>query len=522
MLIMEGTEPLSCAHCAAAPQVKCYCLEAPISLCSHCAVDHFRQDTSALHRPFPVESSSQSSPDLCGVCKVSPAVSICTCMFPWISYCTDCARVHFKEEAEDKHSLQPVKARNCLQSCEDVPGFQEKLGVIEEFESEVKRNLVTIADCIKQVNEIASQLISAIEGWRENTVRGLQEAQERVSQNVEISCKQLESLRYEGNINPLSRLEQLVALSTKENCASFKSELTMVKFTIEPDRLISQIPYLLRFGENYLLLEQLNKLFYVIPRTNKLITLDLPELTPRETVLNTDFKFKSACAWCKLPSGELFLCGGVRQHKGAIYYKEAVLLDPSTKTLKPLPSMKTTRCRHAVAHYKDAIYVFGGYNEALLKSCEKFDVLENCWSGLPDLKEGKDCVSVSIWKDRAYLVGYGSNRVEVYDFVTNNLFSLPAAFRTSVMNMLMPKHCTIVGIEGGELVIVMESEILRVNVDSQAVRSVNLPNKLERAWYTQCAPVVLKGSEVLFFTLDQELWRLTLSTSDLKLLLTVK
>lgn len=519
---MEGTEPLQCAHCPQEPQVKCYCLEAPISLCSACAVDHFRQDSSALHRPFPVDRPLLPSSDLCGVCKVSPAVSICTCMFPWISYCTNCADAHFKEEAETKHSLQPVKARNCLQNSEGVRGFQEKLQVIEEFESEVKRNLVTIADCIKQVNEMASQLIAAIEGWRETTVRGLLEAQERISQNVEISCKQLETLRYEASINPISRLEQLVVLSTKETCSTYKPELAMVKFTIEPDRLLNQIPYLLRFGENYLLLEQLNKLFYVIPRTNKLVTLDLPELTPRETILNTDFKFKSASAWCKLPSGEIFLCGGVRQHKGATYYKEAVLIDPSTKQLKQLPAMKTTRCRHAVAHYRDAIYVFGGYNEALLKSCEKFDIMENSWSALPDLKEGKDCMSVSIWRDRAYLVGYGSNRVEVFDFVTGNIFALPAAFRASVMNMLMPKHCAIVGIEGGEMVIVMESEILRVNVDSQTVRSVSLPSKLERAWYTQCAPVVLKGAEILFFTLDQELWRLTLSTSDLKLILTVK
>ena len=518
---MEGIEALRCSNCDQEAQIKCYCLEAPISLCSACSVTHFQEDSTAPHRPFPIDRTEFLSQDRCGVCKVCPAVSICTCMYPWISYCTDCASAHFKAEGEGKHSLQPVQARNFLQSAADLPAFLDRQEVIETFEAETKRNLVTIADCIKQVNKVAGQLIAEIEGWRENTVRGLLEAQERVNQNVEISCQQLNSLRYDPSINPQSRLQQLVALSTKETCASFKPELSMLKFTIEVDRFLSQIPHFLRFSENYLLLEQLNKLFYVIPRTNKLITLDLPELTPRETVLNTDFKFKSASAWCKLPSGEIFLCGGVRQRKGATYYKEVVLIDPSTKQLKALPSMKTTRCRHAVTHYKDAIYVFGGYNEALLKSCEKYDIMENVWTALPDLKEGKDCMSVSVWRDRAYLVGYGSNKVEVYDFATGNIFSLPGNFRTSVMNMLMPKHCAVVAIEAGEMVIVMESEVLRFNVDSQSMRSVSLPGKLERAWYTQCAPVQLKG-EVLFFTLDQELWKLSLSTSDLRLLLTVK
>ena len=516
-------ENLKCAHCPATPQVKCYCLEQPVALCSHCAVEHFLGESALLHRPFPAEMVESAGEPLCEMCKLAMASKICTCMFPWIAYCAECAAVHLGSESiQSKHSLQPLNAGDFLQSAGDLASFYERQHFVEELQAELQRNLLTLANCTAQVNTLADQLVGEVQGWRDNALRTLGEVQERVTTNVALGNQQLEALRYQRTVYPNTRLEQLLSMCTRDSLPGLKQELSMLRFSFDPDRLLSHIPHLLRFAENSLVLEPLNKLFYAVPRSNKLVTFDLPNLTPRETVLNTDFKFKSASAWCQLPSGEVFLCGGVRQHKGATYYKEAILIDPSRAQVRPLPSMQVQRCRHAVIHYKDSVFVFGGYNEKLLKSCEKYEILESKWTNLPTLREGMDCVSVSIWREQAFIVGYGSNKVAVFDFPTGNMFLLPTSFRGSVINMLLPKHCALLCVSNSEMVILLESELVRVSIDGHSSRTEQVPGKPERAWYTQCQPAVVRGEEVLFFTLEQELWRLSLGNSELKLLLTLK
>ena len=516
-------EKLKCSLCSETPQVKCYCLEQPVALCSHCAVGHFVGESGLPHRPFPIESVGVEGEMRCEMCKLAVASKICTCMFPWIAYCGECAAIHISSETgQSKHSLEPLHAASFLQNAADLTGFYQRQYFVEELQAELQRNLLTLASCTAEINTLADQLVTHILGWRENALRTVAEMQERIVINVNLGFKQLEELRFQRVISPNTRLEQLLAMCTRESLPNLKPELTMFRFTVEADRLLSQIPNLLRFSENFLILERLNKLFYAVPRTNKLVTLDLPSLIPRETVLETDFKFKSASAWCQLPSGEVFLCGGVRQYKGTTYYKEAILIDSSTGRVKPLPSMQVQRCRHAVLHYKDAVFVFGGYNEKLLKACEGFDIVGNKWSNLPALRDAMDCVTATIWHDQAFIVGYGSNKVQVYDFSTGNMYVLPTSFRGSVMNMLLPKHCALLCISNSEMVILMESELVKVSIDGGSTRSEQVPGRLERAWYTQCQPAVLKGGEVLFFTLEQELWRLTLGNSELKLILTVK
>lgn len=516
-------DKLKCAHCPETPQVKCYCLEQPIALCSHCAVEHFLGESSLPHRPFPVEMVESAGQQPCEMCKLAAASKICTCMFPWIAYCAECAAVHLGiESGQSKHSLEPLNAADFLQSASDLASFYERQHFVEELQAEIQRNLLTLANCTAQVNTVAEQLVREIQGWRDNALRALGEVQERIIANVALGNQQLEELRYQRVVNPNTRLEQLLTMCTRDSLPDLKPELSMLRFSFDPDRFLSQTPNLLRFAENFLMLEPLNKLFYAVPRTNKLVTFDLPSLTPRETVLNTDFKFKSASAWCNLPSGEVFLCGGVRQLKGATYYKEAILINPSTAEVQPLPSMQVQRCRHAVIHYKDSVFVFGGYNDKLLKSCEKFEVLSNGWTNLPALREGMDCVSVSIWRDQAYIVGYGSNKVAVFDFSTGNMSLLPVSFRGSVINMLLPKHCALLCVSNSEMVILLEAELVRVSIDGHSSRTEQVPGKPERAWYTQCQPAVVRGEEVLFFTLEQELWRLSLGSNDVKLILTIK
>src|SRR5574343_644618 len=113
-VIMADEVPMCCECKSQSPQVKCYCIESPISLCSACSLSHFLSAPDAPHRPFPVENHNDEDTK-CEVCKLSAAQSICTCLFPWISYCSDCASVHASESTSHlKHSLEPLHAKDFL------------------------------------------------------------------------------------------------------------------------------------------------------------------------------------------------------------------------------------------------------------------------------------------------------------------------------------------------------------------------------------------------------------------------
>lgn len=211
-------EDAKCSQCKETyPQLKCYCMEIPISLCSACAVVHFLADPDLPHRPFPVGTAS--SGETCEVCRISPADKICTCMFPWISYCSDCAQIHLaSDSAEMKHTLEPISAKFFLQSFTDIPAYYARQEFIEALQNEVLRNTSLVDAAIAEVNKVAYDLTTSIEGWRANINRALEKIKRTVNESVQICTGQLENLRYEPVVNPTMRIDQLVQLGPRTLC----------------------------------------------------------------------------------------------------------------------------------------------------------------------------------------------------------------------------------------------------------------------------------------------------------------
>lgn len=510
-------DAVKCAVCKdLSPQVKCYCMETPISLCSTCSVSHFLATGELPHRPFPVEHSAPDY-EACEVCRISAAQSICTCMFPWISYCSDCASAHVSSDmGHSKHSLEPLYAKFYLQSSTNLAGYYERQRFADELRAEVMKNQAAVDQCIAEVNKLALELITSVEGWRTNTVHALQQVKVVVHENVQICCAQIDAMRYELSITPRMRIDQLIQLGSRANLEEAKQEMVMLRYSLDAEKAIKQLPFVFSFIENYLMLEAVDKILFAVPKTNKIVEFELPDMSPHELTLATDVKFRSFSAWCKLPSGEILVTGGLVQKDGDKYYRDAVVLDCSAKTLRPAPSMRKERCRHGIVYYHQFVYVFGGYCDEYLKSCERYNLRTQQWSALPDLKDARDCVSASVWKERIYIVGYASSRIEVLDVASETFSVFPVSLRMSLMNLLVPKHCALVSADNGELTVVMETEVLKVSIEGRTARSVRLPTKVEKAWYSPCPPAVSRGEFAFFFTLDMELWRLHVPTSELK------
>mmetsp|Transcript_27552 Transcript_27552/g.62531 ORF Transcript_27552/g.62531 Transcript_27552/m.62531 type:complete len:231 (-) Transcript_27552:56-748(-) len=94
---------------------------------------------------------------------------------------------------------------------------------------------------------------------------------------------------------------------------------------------------------------------------------------------------------------------------------------------RPEPSMMTERCSFGAAVCQDRIYAVGGCSrEALLDSCEIFDLAKGMWVSGPKLLQGRYCHAVAVVPEtsRIYAVGgLGSHVVKKWDEMQGGYYS---------------------------------------------------------------------------------------------------
>eukprot|EP01022_Parablepharisma_sp_SALTPOND_P009923 TRINITY_DN140_c1_g1_i2.p1 TRINITY_DN140_c1_g1~~TRINITY_DN140_c1_g1_i2.p1 ORF type:complete len:625 (+),score=68.21 TRINITY_DN140_c1_g1_i2:8802-10676(+) len=104
-------------------------------------------------------------------------------------------------------------------------------------------------------------------------------------------------------------------------------------------------------------------------------------------------------------ANNVYLIGGDNDH--GYYLKSMYLYDELRGVLIALANMIEARSRHAAVSDGDNIYVIGGENsEGVLGSCEKYEIKENAWKALPQLKEKRCGLSACIL-DRYIYAGFG-------------------------------------------------------------------------------------------------------------------
>lgn len=497
-----------CGECGGEVQVKCYCGEIPVLLCGQCAVGHF-VSVEGEHRPQPVEVRDES----CEVCGVSTAVHICTCLFPWISYCADCAVSHVSNDSgPSKHSLEPVKSKSYLHTASDLQSYYAHQQFIDQVCHYLTHNSLKVDLCISQVNQTAAGLISAVDSWKSMTISSLNTFKKTLNAQISRCLAELEAIRYEISVHPRIRLHQIVQLHSTE---AMEMECDMVKYDIDASRVGSELGNVLKIEGNWRVLEEVERLVCPVWRGSRVVEFELPEWRPIEREVRSDYRFKSMGAWCKLNSGEVFICGGLIQHSKTEYLSSATLLSLSNLTLEPLPSLHHGRCRHGILPHSNSIYVFGGYCDEYMKSCERFDWSTQTWVELPDMKDGRDCVTAAYWKEKIYVVGYGANRLEVYDIAGNTMTPYPVSLRYPLLSLLLPKSLALLCIQSSQITLLLDSQLLQIDIDSQEIRTIKLAERLDKQWYFPCPPQISRG-EVVFITVEMEVWRVNLTTSEIR------
>jgi len=75
-----------------------------------------------------------------------------------------------------------------------------------------------------------------------------------------------------------------------------------------------------------------------------------------------------------------------------------------------------SRAGFGICDHKGAVYVFSGWDNGPVGTCEKFE--DEKWEVFGSLAEGKEKLGCTKINDVAYIAGYGSKIVETFTFDT--------------------------------------------------------------------------------------------------------
>ena len=115
--------------------------------------------------------------------------------------------------------------------------------------------------------------------------------------------------------------------------------------------------------------------------------------------------------WCSYLNGVIFT-GGLDIRNA--YITAVKFIDVCQWRSTEMPSMYKSRGGHAILKYKCVVYIIGGYDNADLVYCEKYDK-EN-WVNIASLNFPLTKLGALVYENNIYASGWTGDRIEKYDF----------------------------------------------------------------------------------------------------------
>jgi hypothetical protein len=162
-------------------------------------------------------------------------------------------------------------------------------------------------------------------------------------------------------------------------------------------------------------------LYHLLPDTKQLIQYDVSTNSIQILHITSPTTFPENYSMCKLPDGNLFICGG---YSAYCYMKEAFIIDLITLKKKNLPDMNYERGYHACIYHGNSVYTFGGKNDfGSLSSCEEFNFQTSKWQSLGYMKRGVNSFNVCEIEGKIYIpsIGYFDPLNKKIDYIGLNI-----------------------------------------------------------------------------------------------------
>ena len=354
--------------------ILCACTSPPTSFCPHCLATHV----------FTVPGRHQQS--LCSLkchqCRNQPAACLCFCAK--LPLCTDCFERH--QTAGSRHIKLPL-------SCARVKGpaldtVEALLEGVEEAKNAQLEVVRTLNGFIKQVHAYKLDLvrrttedINLLQRTVNSAVKDLAQA---ISQPNSLVREDLQALITLPAKERTSKLEftTLINSDGKELLLSVKKCINLIiskqlVVSTQPDAPVQYIP----------LLE--HRHVYISPA---------PFDSAYEAQI-TDFNdFLDFTAWCFIPNGNLVITGTQDE-------RVTMSIDCAGSYAVPLADTMEVHWMPGIIRVAARVYLFGGLNGHESNVCEMYDLYENHWILLPDMKSPRSCFQPCQFSHYIYLIG---------------------------------------------------------------------------------------------------------------------
>lgn len=181
--------------------------------------------------------------------------------------------------------------------------------------------------------------------------------------------------------------------------------------------------------------------------------------------------------------------GGV---KSGDILKQAIVINPVSKTAARLRDMTTIRAYHAQLFLNGEIFVFGGMKSLGFwtrkpegsTSCECYSPNTCEWRNIAELIEERDLVSATLWSEFVYIAGGGSVRIERYNPKSDEMAILPYVLpgHSHLRLLLLPYE--------GHLLVLKGSRLYQVRVEEKSQDVFELQQYEHEVLDKDCPPSV--------------------------------
>lgn len=178
---------------------------------------------------------------------------------------------------------------------------------------------------------------------------------------------------------------------------------------------------------------------------------------------------------------QLFIAGGINFQEDLIS-NDAQIYHIKKNVFEQLPKMKHERFNFACVQYNNHVYVCGGrtygyYNQAILRSCEVFNLKTKTWSDIPDMNKKRCGHKLFIYQNKIYAIGgLSSDRksklIEYFDPSVNKWILTDIKLYFNIFNFeIFPKEDDEIYVIGGKHKYGFSNFIHVINLRKKTIKS---------------------------------------------------
>ena len=153
-------------------------------------------------------------------------------------------------------------------------------------------------------------------------------------------------------------------------------------------------------------------IYFPVDNSQSLMQYDISTLSTTcydlSKAISTQFNLTSLCI---LSNGDIFMAGGYYENR---YLSDCYLYRLAFRDCIQLADMQIPRSSPGLVYHKNSVYSFGGYNKATLKSAERYELYEDAWRFLPEMKSYRINPACISYKNRILILGGGISTAEIF------------------------------------------------------------------------------------------------------------